>query len=78
MTKNGQINFLTDSENLAMQDESVRLIDMRLESENTLFHAKAHRKLIARFGRFPHRNKDLGRTSTPDEIRFLKDGGYSP
>ena len=62
------------AEDMAMQDECVRLIDMRLESENSLFHAKEHRKLIVRFGRFPHRNAILGRKSSKDETRFLHDG----
>jgi len=34
--------------------------------------AEAHRAVIERFGRFPHRNVILGRISTPDEIEFLK------
>ena len=35
-----------------------------------------HRDIVARFGRFPHRNAILGRTSTPDEDRFLAEGGF--
>jgi len=35
-------------------------------------YAVRHRDIIARFGRFPHRNKILGRTSTPEEMAFLK------
>ena len=66
------------SEDLTIQDECVRLIDMRLDSSSNLFHAKAHRKLIADFGRFPHRNKILGRESTKAEREFLADGGYTP
>ena len=66
------------AEDMAMQDECVRLVDSRLEDESTLFHAKAHRKLIEKFGRFPHRNKTLGRESTAAEIDFLKKGGYAP
>lgn len=66
------------SEDLAVQDECVRLIDTRLDSSSSLFHAKAHRKLIADFGRFPHRNKILGRVNTNAEQRFLADGGYTP
>lgn len=66
------------SEDLAMQDECVRLMDMRLESQNSLFHAKQHRELIAKFGRFPHRNAILGRDSTSEEIVFLAAGGYNP
>jgi uncharacterized protein (DUF924 family) len=33
--------------------------------------------VIARFGRFPHRNEMLGRTSTPEEVEFLKQPGSS-
>ena len=33
----------------------------------------AHREIIERFGRYPHRNHVLGRTSTPEEEAFLKD-----
>jgi len=35
-------------------------------------YAKVHQEIIKKFGRFPHRNKILGRTSTSDEIEFLK------
>lgn len=66
------------AENLAVQAESVRLIDSRLDDANTLFHAKAHLKLIENFGRFPHRNSVLGRESRPEEISYLKNGGYRP
>ena len=34
-------------------------------------HARMHRDIIKRFGRFPHRNAILDRTSTPDEVEFL-------
>ncbi len=37
-------------------------------------YAEKHHAVIARFGRFPHRNADLGRTSTPEEIAFLQSG----
>ncbi|HEY8941530.1 MAG TPA: DUF924 family protein [Cellvibrio sp.] len=36
-----------------------------------------HQKIIDRFGRYPHRNKILGRTSTPEEIEFLQQPGSS-
>jgi uncharacterized protein (DUF924 family) len=36
--------------------------------------ARDHREIIARFGRFPHRNKALGRTSTPEEASYLQSG----
>src|SRR5262249_53417065 len=35
--------------------------------------SRKYQNVIARFGRFPHRNEVLGRVSTPDEIEFLKD-----
>jgi uncharacterized protein (DUF924 family) len=38
---------------------------------------KAHRDIVARFGRFPHRNAILGRTSTPEEAEFLQQPGSS-
>ncbi len=66
------------AESLAIQDEGVELMEMRLDNPDTLFHARAHRKLIARFGRFPHRNESLGRASTADEISYLKSGAYRP
>ncbi len=40
-------------------------------------YAVRHRDVIHRFGRFPHRNRILGRTSTPEEIEFLKQPGSS-
>lgn len=39
--------------------------------------AKVHLDIIARFGRFPHRNPVLGRKSTAAEIAFLKSGGFA-
>jgi uncharacterized protein (DUF924 family) len=38
---------------------------------------KKHKDIIDRFGRYPHRNAVLGRTSTPEEIEFLKEPGSS-
>jgi len=39
--------------------------------------AEAHKAIVDRFGRFPHRNAALGRFSTPEEIEFLKQPGSS-
>jgi len=64
------------AEDLAVQNECVRLIDSRLSDADTLHHAKEHRKIINRFGRFPHRNAVLGRSSTEEEKHFLKEGAY--
>lgn len=66
------------SEDLAMQDKCVDLMDSRIDARDSLQHAEAHRMLIERFGRFPHRNEILGRESTEEEIKFLADGGYAP
>lgn len=66
------------AEDLAAQNTCVELVDGRLEDENTLFHAKAHRIMIEKFGRFPHRNAILGRATTDDERAYLGGGGYTP
>lgn len=68
------------SELLADQDLCLRL--MRQVAEDPQFAdvpkwAVAHRAVIARFGRFPHRNAILGRESTPAEFEFLKQPGSS-
>jgi uncharacterized protein (DUF924 family) len=44
---------------------------------NTQRFAVLHRDIIERFGRFPHRNRMLGRPSTPEEQRFLDEGGFA-
>lgn len=63
------------SENLADQDRSVEL--NRPLGEDALKHAISHRDIIVRFGRFPHRNAILGRTSTQEEKVFLESGGFA-
>jgi uncharacterized protein (DUF924 family) len=47
------------------------------ETDDTYRYACAHRDVVARFGRFPHRNAILGRVSTPEEVEFLKQPGSS-
>ena len=64
------------SENLEDQDRAVELFAEFMPGEN-LRHAQIHRDTIARFGRFPHRNRILGRPSTEEEIEFLKQPGSS-
>jgi len=69
------------AEDLAAQDEALRLFtelerDEPIVGELSLW-AQRHRDIIVRFGRFPHRNAALGRSSTPDEIEFLKQPGSS-
>ena len=62
------------AEDRAAQAESVRLFS-GLGVDSYLQYAESHRAIIERFGRFPHRNKLLGRTDTPDEIAFMKEHG---
>jgi len=45
--------------------------------ENFVDYARAHQRIVDRFGRFPHRNAVLGRRSTVEEIEFLKQPGSS-
>jgi uncharacterized protein (DUF924 family) len=45
--------------------------------ENNFQYARRHAEIIERFGRYPHRNKVLGRRSTEEEIEFLKQPGSS-
>ena len=59
------------SENMDDQNWALELFEA-LGDESYLKFAIAHRDVIERFGRFPHRNKVLGRSSTAEEIRFLK------
>jgi uncharacterized protein (DUF924 family) len=64
------------SENLADQERSVQLLGS-LQDDNLTKYAVAHRDIVARFGRFPHRNAALGRASTAEEQAFLDEGGFA-
>lgn len=64
------------SEDLADQEFGVALCAEAGEPEN-LKWASLHRDIIARFGRFPHRNAALGRTTTAAEQEFLDEGGFA-
>ena len=59
------------SESLAIHDIAVELFRSTGREENLDFELR-HRAIVERFGRFPHRNAILGRTSTSEEIEFLK------
>jgi len=69
---------LMHSENLCDQDRCVRLMLTRMPESgaNNLLHAKAHREVIRRFGRFPFRNVALQRATTEPEAVFMNEGGY--
>ena len=67
------------AEDLACQDEALRLF-AALAAEapalaDMLDYAHRHRDVIARFGRFPHRNAVLGRPSSAEELAFLEQPG---
>jgi uncharacterized protein (DUF924 family) len=64
------------SEHLANQERCVALFEA-LGIPDNIRAAEEHRDIIARFGRFPHRNDVLGRATLPEERRFLDEGGFS-
>jgi uncharacterized protein (DUF924 family) len=68
------------AEDLAAQRESLRLFESIADGPdgaNTFTYAMRHYAVIERFGRFPHRNAILGRSSTPEEVDFLRQPGSS-
>lgn len=70
---------LEHAEDLAAQERCVALFESFAAEDaalgSALDYARRHRDVIRRFGRFPHRNEWLGRTSTPEEIAFLREPG---
>jgi uncharacterized protein (DUF924 family) len=67
---------LMHSEHLSDQQRCVELFRNAGNTDN-LRYAEEHAYIIRRFGRFPHRNRILGRTTTPEEQAFLDKGGFS-
>lgn len=74
---------LMHAENLALQNECVNRFaqlvaeahdSLKVRLQGNLDFARQHQEIIARFGRFPHRNAALGRISTADENTFLVKG----
>jgi uncharacterized protein (DUF924 family) len=63
------------AEDLPAQDLSLVLFE-KLGAAEQLKWARHHHAIIARFGRFPHRNAILGRTSTPDELAYLEEDDF--
>lgn len=63
------------SEDIEDQRLSVQLFASM--DEEMQKYAQIHLDVIERFGRFPHRNLSLGRASTPEELTFLEEGGFS-
>ncbi len=64
------------AEDLADQERCVALLRDAGEVD-WMKDAQEHADIIRRFGRFPHRNGVLGRTTTPDEQAFLNAGGFA-
>jgi uncharacterized protein (DUF924 family) len=64
------------SEAMADQERAMELF-AQIGDDELMKYARLHRDLIARFGRFPHRNQALGRESTQEEIDYLASGGFS-
>lgn len=69
---------LMHSENLCDQDRCVRLMHERMpqSGDANLLHARAHREVIRKFGRFPYRNDALERATTELENAYVSAGGY--
>jgi uncharacterized protein (DUF924 family) len=72
------------SEDVDMQDRSVALFtelaegapsELRGSLVAAVQYAEKHREIIARYGRFPHRNTVLGRESRPEELAFIAQPG---
>ncbi len=80
---------LMHSESLAMHDIAIREFDATAEwstsnapewadyARSSAGYERKHRVIIERFGRYPHRNAALGRTSTDEERAFLSEPGSS-
>jgi uncharacterized protein (DUF924 family) len=67
------------AEDMAAQVRALPLVaayEARSGDESWLRYARLHADIIARFGRFPHRNPALGRTTTSEEAAFLASGGF--
>jgi uncharacterized protein (DUF924 family) len=64
------------SEEMADQEHGIALYTGAGDADG-LKWAHLHADIIRRFGRFPHRNAALGRTTTPEEQMFLDDGGFA-
>lgn len=66
------------AEDLRAQHRALELFSALPDDENrkiAVDFAQKHLDVIAKFGRFPHRNEMLGRPSTPEETKYLAEGG---
>lgn len=67
---------LMHSEDLAVQERSLDIY-RTAGDQDVYFYALVHHDAIRRFGRFPHRNDCLGRTTTDAERAYLENGGFA-
>ena len=74
-----KIFFYMPYEHSESLDDQQRALDLfrAVGNDEYMKYAQLHYDLIARFGRFPHRNAILGRVSTPEEVAFLTEPGSS-
>jgi uncharacterized protein (DUF924 family) len=68
---------LQHSEDMADQNLQLELFQTRMERAPDDRWAEHHHGVVARFGRFPHRNAALGRQTTAEEAAFLAEDGFS-
>lgn len=63
------------SESLEIHDWAHKHFEA-LGDENTMYYEKLHRKVLEKYGRYPYQNEDLGRVSTPEELKYLEEPLY--
>jgi uncharacterized protein (DUF924 family) len=68
--------FVLPFEHSERLDDQNRAVALAQGDAELTKWAVIHRDIIARFGRFPHRNAALGRETTPEEAAFLAEGGF--
>lgn len=73
-----KIFFYMPFEHSELLDDQQRSMDLfrALGDDTYMKYAQLHYDLIARFGRFPHRNDAMGRAATQEERDYLADGGF--
>jgi len=69
--------YLPFSHSERLEDQKIAIEKQRALGDEALKHAQRHHDIVERFGRFPHRNPILGRDMTPEEQKFLDEGGFA-
>lgn len=72
-----QFCYLPFEHSERLEDQNLSVAFNRGISDETLHYAQVHHDIIARYGRFPHRNALLGRESSSEELMFLTTGGFA-